>query len=257
MKLIKYVRWVARCLFAFMLSTAGAGAADEAVNSLQGRLKTLYPGTQFTDVAASELAGIFEVVLGRNVAYTDSDGRYFLFGHLFDMSAQLDLTAQRKDRLQRVDFSELPLGDAIKTVHGGGSRVFAVFSDPDCPYCKRLEPELAKIDDATIYTFLMPLVQLHENARENAINVWCAADRVHAWSQFMLHNETPKSRSCDHPVDRNVSLGERLQINGTPTLIAADGRIMPGAASAAQIEAWLANSRMSEPGAGSGAMDRP
>src|SRR4051812_21213860 len=103
MNLIKYLRWFAQCLFAFMLSTAGAGAADHAVNTLQERLKSLYPRTQFTDVAASELPGIFEVVLGRNVAYTDTDGRYFLFGHLFDMSAQLDLTAQRKDRLQRVD----------------------------------------------------------------------------------------------------------------------------------------------------------
>jgi thiol:disulfide interchange protein DsbC len=120
--------------------------------------------------------------------------------------------------------------------------VLAVFSDPDCPYCKRLEPELAKINNVTIYTFLMPLTQLHPNARANAISVWCAADRAKAWALFMVRGQTTTHRACAHPVDRNVALGERLQINGTPTLIAADGRVMPGAANAEQIEAWLAKS---------------
>ena len=230
-------------LLAATLAIAGHGlAADVPTGALETRLKELYPNTQVTSVSASVLPGLFEVVMGKNIAYTDASGRYFLFGHLFDMPAQHDLTADRKEQLQRIDFAALPLTDAIKTVHGNGSRVLAVFSDPDCPYCKRLEPELAKINDVTIYTFLMPLTQLHPNARTNAISVWCAADRAKAWEQFMLRGQTTTSRACANPVDRNVALGERLQINGTPTMIAADGRMLPGAASAEQIEAWLAKS---------------
>ena len=226
---------------AAMLVIVGHSLAAEApVSALASHLKELYPGTQVTSVAESALPGLFEVVMGRNIAYTDANGRYFLFGHLFDMPAQRDLTAERKDQLQRIDFGALPLTDAIKTVRGNGSRVLAVFSDPDCPYCKRLETELAKVNDVTIYTFLMPLAQLHPNARANAIAVWCAADRVKAWGLLMSRGQTSTNRTCAHPVDRNVALGERLQINGTPTLIAADGRVMPGAASSEQIEAWLA-----------------
>ena len=228
-------------LFAVMLVIAGHSlAAEVPASALASRLKELYPGTQVTSVGESALPGLFEVVMGRNIAYTNADGHYFLFGHLFDMPAQRDLTAERKDQLERIDFGALPLTDAIKIVRGNGSRVLAVFSDPDCPYCKRLEPELAKVNDVTIYTFLMPLAQLHPNARANAISVWCATDRAKAWGLFMLHGQTTASRACANPVDRNVALGERLQINGTPTLIAADGRVMPGAASAEQIEAWLA-----------------
>ena len=244
-------------LVAVMLVMAGHGiAADVPATVLESHLKELYPGTQVTSVAPAALPGLFEVVMGRNIAYTDASGRYFLFGHLFDMPAQRDLTAERKDQLQRIDFGALPLGDAIKTVRGSGSRALAVFSDPDCPYCKRLEPELLKVNDVTIYTFLMPLTQLHPNARANAIAVWCAADRAKAWSAFMLNGQLNKSRACENPVDRNVALGERLQINGTPTLISSDGRVMPGAASTAQIEAWLANSTVSQapPQAAAGAV---
>ena len=223
----------------FIASAATTQAADSPATALEKRLRELYPNTQFSTVTDSPVSGIYEVVMGRNIAYTDEHGRYFLFGHLFDMPAQRDVTAEHKDELARIDFNELPLDDAIKTVHGAGSRVVAVFSDPDCPYCRQLEPELAKIDDVTIYTFLMPLTQLHPDARNKAISVWCGADRVKAWAALMLRNQAPASANCDHPVDRNVALGERYQITGTPTLIAADGRMMPGAASAAQIEDWL------------------
>lgn len=37
-----------------------------------------------------------------------------------------------------IDWKQLPLKDAIKTVKGNGQHVLAVFSDPNCPYCKRL-----------------------------------------------------------------------------------------------------------------------
>lgn len=238
----------------FILFAGASHAADTPASALAKRLRELYPNTEFSAVTDSPVPGIFEVVMGRNIAYTDERGRYFLFGHLFDMPAQRDLTAERKDELARIDFSQLPLKDAIKTVHGKGSRVVAVFSDPDCPYCRQLEPELAKVDDVTIYTFLMPLITLHPDARNKAISIWCGADRVKAWAAFMLRNQTPASANCDHPVDRNVALGERYQITGTPTLIAADGRVMPGAASAAQIEDWLAKTskQITPPQAGAG-----
>ena len=246
------MNWISRrmlsigFLLAVMLASVGESlAADITAASLEKRLKELYPGTQVTAVGESVLPGLFEVVMGRNIAYTDASGRYFLFGHLFDMTTQRDLTAERNDELQRIDFGALPLADAIKTVRGDGSRMLAVFSDPDCPYCKRLEPELAKLNNVTIYTFLMPLTQLHPNARAKAIAVWCAADRVQAWARLMLRGETIAPRACAHPVDRNVTLGERLRINGTPTSIAADGRVLPGAASSTQIEAWLAKSTIS------------
>jgi thiol:disulfide interchange protein DsbC len=197
---------------------------------------------------------VFEVVMGTNLAYVDTSGRFFLFGHLFDMQAQRDLTAERKDALTRIDFAGLPLADALKEVRGNGSRMLAIFSDPDCPYCLRLETEIKSLSDITLYTFLMPIASLHPEARGKAIAVWCAVDPIAAWHALMWHDETSPPQDCPHPVDRNIALGERLGITGTPTLIASDGRIMPGAVSKAQIEAWLARGAASatEPAATAG-----
>jgi thiol:disulfide interchange protein DsbC len=207
--------------------------------SLLDRLKTLYPATHFGTVTATPWPGVFEVAMGSNLAYVDESGQFFLFGHLFDMKALRDLTTERKDTLTRIDFAALPLADAIREVRGTGARAFAIFSDPDCPYCRRLEAEMKNISDVTIYTFLMPIESLHPDARAKAIAVWCAENRVSAWHALMWRDEVASSRECIHPIDHNVELGERLGITGTPTLIAADGRVLPGAASGAQIDAWL------------------
>ena len=231
---------------------ASAQTAAPTANSIAERLQSLYPATRFGAVNTTPWPGVFEVVMGANLAYVDESGQYFLFGHLFDMKAQRDLTAERKDAQTRVDFASLPLTDAVKDVRGNGARTLAIFSDPDCPYCLKLETEIKSLTDVTIYTFLMPIASLHPGARSKAIAVWCSRDRVAAWRALMLHdmqpNDASPARDCPHPVDRNIALGERLGISGTPTLVAADGRILPGAASRAQIEAWLARATASAEG---------
>ena len=216
-----------------------------AINEMSSRLQALYPSTRFGAVNPTPWPGVFEVVMGANLAYVDHSGQYFLFGHLYDMKSQRDLSAERKDTLARIDFNALPLADAMKEVRGNGSRVLAIFSDPDCPYCQKLETDLRALTNVTIYTFLMPLVSLHPQAHDKAVSVWCAKDRTAAWHATMWRGEAVPSADCPHPVDRNVALGERLGINGTPTLIAADGRMLPGAAGKDQIEAWLLRSTAS------------
>jgi len=224
-------------------------------STLVDRLQALYPSTRFGAINPTVWPGVFEVAMGANLAYVDATGRYFLFGHLYDMSQQRDLTAERRDAMARIDFGSLPLADALTEVRGNGTRTLAIFSDPDCPYCRRLEAELRGMDDVTIHTFLMPLASLHPAARGKAVSVWCATDRLATWQALMLRDTLPPQADCPHPVDRNVALGEQLGINGTPTLIAGDGRVLAGAASRDQIEAWLSRTEAGGPSkaAGSGA----
>jgi len=219
-----------------------AAAAPADASTLFERLQALYPSTRFGAIHPTAWPGVFEVAMGANLAYVDATGRYFLFGHLYDMRQQRDLTAERKDAMARIDFGSLPLADALTEVRGKGTRRLAIFSDPDCPYCRRLETELRGLDDVTIHTFLMPLASLHPAARGKAVSVWCAADRIATWQALMLRDALPPQADCPHPVDRNVALGEQLGVNGTPTLIAGDGRVLAGAASRDQIEAWLSRS---------------
>ena len=225
------------------VTPVGSEAGD--ARPLVERLQALYPSTRFGAIHPTAWPGVYEVAMGANLAYVDATGRYFLFGHLYDMRQQRDLTAERKDAMARIDFGSLPLADALTEVRGKGTRTLAIFSDPDCPYCRRLEAELRGLDDITIHTFLMPLASLHPAARGKAVSVWCATDRLATWQALMLRDALPPQADCPHPVDRNVALGEQLGINGTPTLISGDGRVLAGAASRDQIEAWL-----SRPGAG-------
>jgi len=203
-------------------------------------LKAAYPATEFRDVRTTPLPGIFEVTMGRNIAYVGSDARFFLFGHLYDMREQRDLTAERLEQISRIDPSSLPLSDAITTVRGDGSRVLVVFSDPDCPFCRKLEQELSKLDNVTIHTFLYPLEAIHPQSRAKAISVWCAPDRAAAWKALMLDGKAPRHADCAHPIDRNIALANTLGISGTPVLFDVKGRRLAGAAPARDIEDFLA-----------------
>lgn len=241
----------ALCLCLLGATFAVSSVAQEratAPSSLADRLKSLYPSTRFGEINTTPWPGVFEVVMGANLAYVDESGQYFMFGHFYDMKAQRDITAERKDSLARIDFAVLPLADALKEVRGTGARTLAIFSDPDCPYCRRLEAEIKGLTDVTIYTFLMPIASLHPEARGKAIAVWCSKDRIAAWHALMWRDEKISAKDCPHPVDRNVALGDRLGVSGTPTLVAGDGRVLPGAASSAQIEAWLTRSTASAEG---------
>ena len=236
---------IALCLFGSVSVLPAASQTRAPAAALVERLQSLYPATRFGDINTTPWPGVFEVVMGTNLAYVDASGQYFLFGHLYDMKTQRDLTAERKESIRRIDFARLPLADALLDVRGNGARKLAVFSDPDCPYCRKLEAEIKDLSDVTIYTFLYPLASLHPHARAKAIAVWCSENRIAAWRQVMIDGAVPDPRECEHPIDRNVSLGERLGISGTPTLIAADGRVLPGAVGSNQIEAWLARATSS------------
>ncbi|MBX9606530.1 MAG: DsbC family protein [Gammaproteobacteria bacterium] len=225
--------------------------STNTAGSIAARLQSLYPATRFGVVNPTSWPGVYEVLMGANIAYVDESGQYFLFGHLYDMKAQRDVTAERKESLAQIDFASLPLSDAIKEVRGNGARVLAIFSDPDCPYCKRLESDLRPLTDVTLYTFLMPIASLHPTAHDKAVAVWCAKDRVAAWNATMRQDHTLPHAECPHPIDRNIALGERVGIVGTPTIVTADGRVLPGAASKEQIEAWLTRSTASAQSAAS------
>jgi thiol:disulfide interchange protein DsbC len=228
-----------RIVVLLVVLAAAAPVLAQPSSELPATLKRLYPATAFDAVAATPVPGLSEVVMGTNVAYVDGSGRYFLFGRLFDMQTQRDLTAERIEHLSAIDFGVLPLEAAIKTVRGAGSRVLAVFSDPDCPHCRTLEHTLATLDDLTVYTFLYPVEALHPGAREKAIAAWCAPDRSKAWSTLMLRGAAPPPVSCSHPIDRIIALGAELRVLGTPTLFAGDGRRAVGAQSAPELDAWL------------------
>ena len=220
-------------------ATPAPARENAAEAELLKRLREAFPASRIDSVATTAVDGVFEVVAGPNVFYTDNSGRYVLFGKLFDMKTRTDITAARIAEVQRLDVSILTHANAIKEVRGNGKRVLYVFADPNCGYCKALEKTLQEVNDVTVYTYLVPL--LGPDSFEKGRAIWCASDRATAWSDWMLRGRTPKPASdrCDDPLDINTELSKKLDMPGTPMLIAADGRRLMGAVAAAEIEALL------------------
>lgn len=241
-----------------------ATAVSPELLAVTQNLKRLYPKTTFSHIREAGLPGIFEVVMGRNIAYTDGTGRNFIFGHLYDMPTQRDLTQARLDELgipsvaandvrepspvaqqpsaqteNRIEFAALPKNDAFQIVKGNGKRRMAVFSDPDCPFCKRLEENLVGLDDVTIDLYLFPIAQLHPDAARKSQAVWCAKNKAKTWNDMMIAGQDPGNATCANPIERNVALAKRLNINGTPTLVLPSGRVIPGAIPLASLQPLL------------------
>lgn len=212
-------------------------SAQADVSTLQANLKKNYPATKVTSVDVTPIKGIYEVVLGKNLAYTDVTGDYFLFGDIIRMKDQSNLSSQKRDELKKIDFTALPFKDAITYKRGNGSRKLAVFSDPQCPFCKRLEIELMKLDNVTIYVFTNPLVGLHPEARNLSKKIWCSKDKQKAWRDYLISSIEPTSDGlCVNPVDSNVQLSRELGFDGTPMTILEDGTVVAGAVSVGELD---------------------
>lgn len=221
-------------------SPAGAPMIAPQYAELARKLSKALPEYTIEHISPSGVDGILEVLMeGNRIIYTDTSGKHLFNGHLFDVDAHEDLTERRIEALTRIDVKQLPLADAFDVVHGDGKRQLYLFEDPDCPYCKKFEEQLPKINDVTLHVFLFPLTTIHPHAYEHALGVWCSKDRQKAWADKMLRGIDPPAAKCANPIDRNLALGEKLHVEGTPTIVFADGRVRAGMMSAEELEHLL------------------
>jgi thiol:disulfide interchange protein DsbC len=222
---------------AVLLASLTAGA-DEA--SIRKAFAAKFPKTEVQSVTKLPYLGLYEIVVEGEVLYADESFDYLIDGNIISTKTMSNLTEQKKRKLSAIPFADLPFEYAIKKVKGTGERKMAVFSDPDCPFCKRVEGDLAKLDNVTIYMFLYPIESLHPNAPNVAKRIWCSPDKAKAWDDYLQRGIAPGAdASCQNPVDKIVEFGRKKGINGTPTLVFESGARVPGAVSAAQMENYL------------------
>lgn len=223
-----------------LIAVSQLACADDT--SLKQRIEKAYPKFKVESVVKTPYAGLYEVFMGGQIIYTDEKLTFLIAeGQLVDPKTKKNITGERLEELTRVDFNSLPLEKAIKVVKGNGSRKIAIFSDVDCPFCKRLEQnELSHLTDMTIYTFLYPLEQLHPEAAAKSKLIWCAEDRVAAWNNWIFNNKLPKTAGkCETPLEEIGALAAKMGVTSTPTLIFSDGRRMNGAQPYKAIEAAM------------------
>lgn len=214
--------------------------ADEV--SLRKLIESSYPKYKVESIKKTSYSELYEVFMGGQIIYTDDKFSFLIAeGRIVDPKTKKDLTGERLEDLTKVDFSSLPLGLAIKTVKGDGSRKLAVFADVDCPFCKRLEKnEFTHLNNVTIYTFLFPIEKLHPDAKNKSQLIWCAKDRAKAWHDWSINDELPLGKAaCEAPTLQTLELGSKLGVTSTPTLIFSDGKRMLGAQPYKEIEKGL------------------
>jgi thiol:disulfide interchange protein DsbC len=236
------MKLMSTALLASTLLLATGADAQEA--TLRKNLGERLPQLQkIEEVSKTPIPGLFEVrVNGTDIFYTDAEGNYLLQGNLIDTRQRRNLTEERIDKLSAIAFDALPFKDAFTIVRGNGKRKLAVFEDPNCGYCKRFERDLQKVDNVTVYMFLYPILSADSN--EKSRNIWCAKDKGKSWQDWMVRDKAAAAATCDtSAIERNLEIGHKHKINGTPTLIFTDGTRVPGAIASAQVEKYLTEAR--------------
>ena len=227
---LKALVWASLCL------GASAYAGEEAIRkALAERMPNL---PKVDEVSKTPIPGIYELRMGTDVLYADENGDHLIEGSLFNTRTKQDLTKARVDKLTAIDFAALPIKDAMVMKQGNGSRKIAVFADPNCGYCKRLEKDLVTLKDVTIYNFVIPI--LGADSQTKARDIWCSKDNAKTWRSWMLDGAVPPrtmDSKCDvAAIERNLAFSRKHKINGTPAIFFEDGSRAPGAVPAAQIE---------------------
>jgi thiol:disulfide interchange protein DsbC len=217
---------------------AFAQSTDKIKSDLQ---KQLGDGAKVQSVIPSPITGLYEVVVNNSIVYTDPQGKYLIQGEILEIKSGNNLTQSREAEINKINWSEFPLQNAVKVVRGNGARKMVVFADPNCGYCKKLEKTFTEMNNVTIYTFLMPILSADSTTKSKQI--WCAADPAKSWVDWMVNGVSPSGKQdCSNPLDKNLALGKSLNISGTPAIFFTDGSRIPGAAGKEMIEKKLASS---------------
>lgn len=204
------------------------------VDTVKSNLSKQHPKLNIENIQATDMKGIYSGSMDGQVVYVGEDAQHILVGSMYRLSDQKNLTKDLVLKQNSIDWKKLPLQDAVKSVRGNGKRQIAIFSDPNCPYCKQLETELSKLNDVTIYTFIYPI---KNQSIAVSKQVFCEKAPALAWSNLISKGIQPSSKNtCANPVERNLSLGKSLGLNGTPAIIFSNGFKVMGAHPAQDIE---------------------
>jgi thiol:disulfide interchange protein DsbC len=196
------------------------------IAAIKNNLEIRTPPIKAKSIKLTPLAGLYEVFAKGNIYYVDKTVSYVMVGgSILDGVTKKNLTAERLKELTTIKFADLPLKNAIEIKKGTGAYKFAVFTDPDCPYCKTLEQGLDKmaVTDYTAYVFLHPLKELHPDAIAKSESIWCAKDQQESWLNWMVKGTAPVKNTCDNPIESNAKLANDLGVAGTPTIYLNNG----------------------------------
>jgi thiol:disulfide interchange protein DsbC len=228
---------------AFNTQGCGSGKCTDCHSLSKKEAGTLLKGgvDRVLSVRPSEIPGLWEVEAERGgkkfPVYVDFSKKYVIAGNIIRLKDHMNVTSERQAEYNRVDVSKIPLDDALVLGNPKAKKRVIVFTDPKCPYCKRLHAELKKVvaeDSNVVFYLKMFPLKIHPTAYATAESIVCNKSLKMLEDSF-ADKYVPPPLCETKAVDENLALGKKLGIHATPTLIFPDGRIMPGYKTAAQV----------------------
>ena len=225
-------------------ATPDAARTDNhaAPDAIKQTLLRIIPGRQPDTITLSAVPGIYEVMYGSDIFYLTADGKHLLQGDIYDMDRQINLTEGKRaigraSVIEGIDPATMITFKPAKT-----SYVVNIFTDIDCGYCRKLHSEIDSYLARGIEIRYLAYPRSGANTRSyfKAVSAWCADDRQQALTIAKSGTDI-ENKSCVNPVDQHMAAANQLGITGTPTLILANGNMLPGYIPADRLEQYLLN----------------
>ena len=215
-------------------------AAEVDYSNVEERIRALAP--QATSIAISEtpIEGLLMVQVGGDVVYATADGKYLVQGRVIGLETREDLTESAKSDVRRELLAKADTKGQITFAPVETKYDLTVFTDIDCGYCRKLHAQIDEYNQQgiAIHYMAFPRAGVGSHSFDKAVSVWCASDQRSALTQAKLGAE-PDPAQCDNPIEEQYQLGRELGVTGTPSLLTADGQMIPGYVPPDQLRARL------------------
>jgi thiol:disulfide interchange protein DsbC len=215
-----------------LLAVCGASQAIADADPRVDLLKVLPAGSKLEDLRPSPVAGIYEFVQGADVSYITSDGKFFIDGNVYDMKSRANLTDELRAHARVALVGAVPESEMVIFSPPNPKYTITVFTDLDCPYCRKLHSDMAELNRLGIrvrYLFY-PRAGPNTESWHKAEAVWCSPNRNDAMTRAKAGAalDLTKAASCATPVKRQYDLGQAVGVRGTPAIMTDNGEFIPG-----------------------------
>jgi len=105
------------CVLILSIGMVHAQSEQQIRSDLQ---KKIGSNTKIKSVSLSPIPGIYEVLVGNEVFYTDANSKYLIQGEIIEIATGKNITEQKQADLNRIKWSELNPANALKVVDIGG-----------------------------------------------------------------------------------------------------------------------------------------
>jgi thiol:disulfide interchange protein DsbC len=212
-----------------LLVVSVASAAEPDYSVVEEQMRTLAPQAKSIAISETPIEGLLMVQINGDIVYATADGKYLIQGRVVDMATREDLTEGAKSEVRRELLASVDGSKQITFAPDKPAYDLMVFTDIDCGYCRKLHAQIAEYNQQGIAIHYMsfPRAGVGSLSYEKAVSVWCAKDPRAAMTKAKL-GEEPEPAQCDNPIADQYQLGLDLGVSGTPSLLTADGQMIPG-----------------------------